>query len=63
MINVLIVKSEYVVLYPWSAVYIIITKDFIPKYLPLYSYLSILLTFIIGLVGSILYFLSEDINK
>lgn len=63
MINVLIVKSDYVVLYPWTAIHTIITNDFVPKYLPIYSYISVLLISIIGLIASILYFKNEDINK
>lgn len=62
MINVLIVKSDYVVLYPWTAIHVITTNDFIPKYLPIYSYISVFLTSIICLVTSILYFKNEDIS-
>ncbi len=62
MVNVLIVQSEYIALYPWSAVQVIATKSFIPEYPPEYSYISILATSIIGLVAALVYFQKEDIH-
>lgn len=62
MINVLIVKSKYIALYPWTAVHVIATNSFIPDYPPGYSYISVFAAFIIGFIASIIYFMKEDIH-
>lgn len=62
MINVLIVQSEYYVLFPWSAIEVIITNSFIPKYPSEYSYISIYGTSIIGFIALPIYFKREDIH-
>lgn len=62
MVNVLITNSQYVAIYPWSAVYVIMSKNFVPQYSPYYSYISILITSLVGTIASLLYFQREDIQ-
>ncbi len=62
MVNVLIGNSEYRVLYPWSAVLVIANKDFFPEYLPVYSYISIFTTSLLGFIVAIIHFKKEEIH-
>ncbi len=62
MVNVLIGNSEYRVLYPWSAVLVIAWHDFITQYPPVYSYLSIFATSLLGLLAAVIYFKKEEIH-
>lgn len=62
MVNVLIGNSQYVALYPWSAVYVIASNSFVPQYPPKYSFIVIIATSLFGFVASILHFSREDIR-
>ncbi|WP_291580311.1 ABC transporter permease [Clostridium sp. UBA6640] len=62
MVNVLISNSEYSVLYPWSATIAVATNIFRPEYPPIYSYISIFTTFIIGFIAMVIYFRRVDIQ-
>ncbi|MGG3573923.1 ABC transporter permease [Bacillus gobiensis] len=62
MANIAIVNSEYKALFPWSAVHVIASNGFVPEFSPFLSYLSILLTSLVGLVASIVYFKKLDIH-
>lgn len=61
MVNVLISNSEYSALYPWSAILAIATNIFRPEYSPIYSYISIFITSIIGFITTVIYFKKVDI--
>jgi bacitracin transport system permease protein len=62
MVNVLISNSEYGVLYPWSATIAIATNVFRPEYPPIYSYISIFTTSIVGFIAMVIYFRRVDIQ-
>ena len=62
MVNVLISNSEYSALYPWSATLVIASNAFHPEYPPIYSYISIFITSIIGFIATISYFNRIDIH-
>lgn len=62
MVNVLISNSEYSALYPWSAILAIATNIFRPEYPPIYSYISIFITSIIGFIATVIYFKKVDIH-
>jgi len=62
MLNLLTYGSEYSALLPWTAVRVIATGTFFPEYPPIYSYISIIMTFCVGLIASILYFKNTDVN-
>lgn len=60
--NVALANREYKVIYPWSAVNAIAENSFVPEYPPLYSYVAIIATAIIGLIATIIYFKKVDIH-
>lgn len=60
--NVGLANHEYKVIYPWSAVNVIAENSFVPEYPPLYSYVAIIATAIIGLIATIIYFKKVDIH-
>ncbi|GAA0123831.1 ABC transporter permease [Clostridium faecium] len=62
MVNVLISNSEYSVLHPWSATVAIATNVFRPEYPPIYSYISVFATSLIGVIATITYFKKVDIH-
>lgn len=62
MVNVMIINSEYIALFPWSAAYVIVKGAFVPEFPPLYSYMAILITAVIGAAGTQLYFSRVDIK-
>lgn len=62
MVNVLISNSKYSVLYPWSAVLVVATNGFRPEYSPIYSYIFIAATSIIGFAATIIYFKNVDVK-
>ncbi|MBG9774580.1 ABC transporter permease [Brevibacillus laterosporus] len=62
MTNVALANSEYRVLFPYSAVQVIATNGFVPEYAPVYSYLSILITSIVGFIVTTIYFNKADIH-
>lgn len=61
MINLMIINNEYKALYPWSAVLLIAENQFVPEYSPIYSFISIFVTAIVGFAATILYFKKVDI--
>lgn len=62
MINVLIIQSEYLVLYPWTAVHVIATNSYIARFPEMFSFISIFVTSILGIIATFLYFKREDIK-
>lgn len=62
MVNVLISNSKYSALYPWSAALVVATNGFRPEYPPIYSYISIAATSIIGFAATIIYFKNVDVK-
>ncbi len=62
MINALVLNSEYVVLYPWSAILAIATNKFNAIYPSEYSYFSVFGTSLLGLIATIIYFKKVDID-
>lgn len=62
MANVALANREYKVLFPWSAAHTIVTNGFVPEFPPYYSYMAILITSIVGLAATIIYFKKADIQ-
>ena len=62
MVNVLIYNSKYSAVYPWSAVNVVASNVFHPEYPMEYSYISIIVTSVIGLTAAIIHFKKEDIR-
>jgi bacitracin transport system permease protein len=62
MCNVALANREYKVLFPWSAVHVVVENGFVPSYPPIYSYMAILLTCAVGFIATIVYFNKSDIH-
>jgi bacitracin transport system permease protein len=62
MLNLLSYGSEYSALFPWSAVRVIAAHSYFPEFPPVYSYISIFLTSMLGLVATLVYFKKVDIR-
>lgn len=62
MLNVLFANSEYISLFPWSAPFAIVSGDPELKYPLAYSYISIILTSLSGMISCIMYFGKSDIQ-
>lgn len=62
MSNVALVNREYKALHPWSAVEVIAHHNVVPQYPLYYSYAAILLTSVIGLIATVVYFKKVDIH-
>ncbi|MDK8182844.1 ABC transporter permease [Paenibacillus sp. UMB4589-SE434] len=60
--NVSVINSDFKPLYPWSAVHVITINGYLPQYPPLYSFLAIGITSIVGLIATIVYFKKVDIQ-
>jgi bacitracin transport system permease protein len=62
MCNVALANREYKVLFPWSAVHVVVENGFIPGYPAFYSYAAILLTSAVGFIATVVYFNKSDIH-
>jgi len=62
MINLALADMEYKALFPWSAVHVIASKQLIPEYPMLYSYIAILSTSVVGFLATVLHFKKADIH-
>ncbi len=61
-VGMIILNSKYVMIYPWTVPFALIAEEVIIKYPLAYSWISIGLTFIISLTGTIIYFNKTDIT-
>ncbi|GIP22071.1 ABC transporter permease [Paenibacillus sp. J22TS3] len=61
--NVALANSKHRVLFPWSAAHSIANQEFVPDYPPLYSYVSVLATAVLGLAAVLIYFKRTDIDS
>ncbi|WCN36388.1 ABC transporter permease [Aneurinibacillus uraniidurans] len=62
LINVMGSQSEYKGLVPWTAAFDIANGTLLPTYPPVYSYVVILATSIIGFIATLVYFRRADIQ-
>ncbi|MGG3871864.1 ABC transporter permease [Brevibacillus laterosporus] len=62
MANVALANSEYRVLFPYSVVHEVAINRFVAEYAPVYSYLSILLTSILGFIITTVYVNKVDVH-
>lgn len=62
MFNVLVANSDYISLFPWSAVFAITSGDEALVYPVTFSYISIGITTLLGFVSCIMYFGNSDIQ-
>ena len=60
--NITIINSEYLSLFPWTAIYVIGTAMTPPKYPIEYSYILILITSFFSFAATMIYFKNIDIN-
>jgi bacitracin transport system permease protein len=60
--NLMVASSEYRALYPWSAVYVIAKNGFLPEYPPEYSFYSIAIVSVLGLIATLIYFVKTDVH-
>jgi bacitracin transport system permease protein len=60
--NLIVWESKYRSLYPWSAAAVITYNNFPAEYPPEVAYLSILLTFIVGLAATLVYFMRANVH-